>query len=109
MEENKYSAQLERIAQKMAQDEARKQLKEALDKAKKKTAERKTEDKKKYTVGGLVKLAELLDQDKGTLLGAFLEIRDTLKEPKEHSKKIAQWKSHGDALLAKREKAKKAT
>ena len=83
----------------------RKQQIEAQQKALESKKRRAEENQLKYTVGGLVKLAGLLDVDKGTLLGALLMIADRVNSSPDWA---AQAKKRGDALLAERADARKA-
>lgn len=90
-------ARLKQLKARKAQIEAQKK---ALESKKRRTEE----NQRKYEVGGLVKLAGLLELDKGTLLGALLMAADRLGS-EEWSANV---KRRGDALLAERADARKA-
>jgi acetyl-CoA carboxylase carboxyltransferase component len=66
---------------------------------------RKLEAREKIQLGGLFFIAGLNGNDKGSLLGALLEMSKTIKD---NPQKIKEWKAKGDALLAGREAERKA-
>lgn len=88
----------------LKQLKARKAQIEAQQKALESRKRRTEENQRKYEVGGLVKLAGLLDVDKGALLGALLMAADRLAS----EEWLAKAKQRGDALLAEREQSRKA-
>ena len=88
----------------LKQLKARKAQIEAQQKALESKKRRAEENQLKYTVGGLVKLAGLIDIDKGALLGALLMAADRLSS----EEWFANAKRRGDALLAERADARKA-
>jgi hypothetical protein len=61
-------------------------------------AARKARTRSLIEAGGLCEIAGLLSVDKGTLLGALLDVKNALSVPEN----AARWKSSGDAELAKR-------
>ena len=91
-------ARLKQLKARQAQIEAQQKALES----KKRRAE---QNQRKFEVGGLVKLAGLLDVDKGTLLGALLMIADRVNSSPDWA---AQVKKRGDTLLAERADARKA-
>lgn len=88
----------------LKQLKARKAQIEAQQKALESKKRRAEENQRKYEVGGLVKLAGLLDADKGALLGALLMASERLSS----EEWFANAKRRGDALLAERADARKA-
>lgn len=106
-------------AEQLRQLKARKQQMAAQARAKEAKAKRAEENQRKYEVGGLVKLAGLLDMDKGTLLGALLALAENYSdevlpslppEKRQHTDRTRQlYKAKGDALLAERERSRQAT
>lgn len=105
-------------AEQLRQLKARKQQIAAQARAKEAKARRAEENQRKYEVGGLVKLAGLLDMDKGTLLGILLVAAENYSDavlaglPPEKRQQAEQsiraFKAKGDALLAERERSRKA-
>lgn len=89
----------------LKQLKARKAQLEAQQKALESKKRRSEENQRKFEVGGLVKLAGLLDIDKGTLLGGFLMVADRLNNSPDWAANV---KKRGDALLAEREQTRKA-
>jgi len=87
----------------LKQLKARKAQIEAQQKALESKKRRAEENQRKYEVGGLVKLAGLLELDKGALLGALLMAADRLGS----EEWAANAKRRGDALLAERANARK--
>jgi len=106
-------SKLERLQRRYEQSvEAAKAAKSALEKLrreqdrKKRIEDRKARTKALIEAGGLVEISDLLDLDKGTLLGALLEIKKTRHDPTKATE-LESWKSTGDAVLAAREAARK--
>lgn len=105
-------------AEQLRQLKARKQQIAAQARAKETKAKRAEENQRKYEVGGLVKLAGLLDMDKGTLLGILLVAAENYSDvalaglPPDKRQQAEQgiraFKAKGDALLAERERSRKA-
>jgi hypothetical protein len=62
-------------------------------------AARKARTRSLIEAGGLCEVAGVLDLDKGTLLGGLLAVKNALSTRPENA---ANWKSSGDAELAKR-------
>lgn len=89
---------------KLKQLKARKAQIEAQQKALESKKKRAEENQRKYEVGGLVKLAGLLDLDKGALLGGLLMVADRLNSSPDWAANV---KKRGDALLAEREQSRK--
>lgn len=119
-------AQLETLEKRIADKEeqlrqlkAKKQQMAAQARAKEAKARRAEENQRKYEVGGLVKLAGLLDMDKGMLLGALLTLADGYSDaalaalPPDRRQQAERarelYKAKGDALLAERERSRKAS
>ncbi len=61
---------------------------------------RKTENHRKFQLGGLLKIAGLFDRDAGALLGGLLALRAALDDPTQFN----EFKRAGDVLLAQRER-----
>lgn len=105
-------------AEQLRQLKARKQQIAAQARAKETKARRAEENQRKYEVGGLVKLAGLLDMDKGTLLGILLVAAENYgdaalaglppEKRQQAEQSIRAFKTKGDALLAERERSRKA-
>lgn len=105
-------------AEQLRQLKARKQQIAAQTRAKETKAKRAEENQRKYEVGGLAKLAGLLDMDKGTLLGILLVAAENYSDaalaalPPDKRQQLEQgiraFKAKGDALLAERERSRKA-
>lgn len=84
------------------------ELKDAERKAQK-AARRAQLNQRKYSVGGLAQIAQLLEEDVGFLLGAFRSIADMReKDGTWPDELFRKFKASGDAELAIREAARKA-
>ena len=60
--------------------------------------ERRERTRHLIELGGLVHkagLVELTDDDRATLLGAFLELADRLQEDESRAELLARWRRHG--------------
>lgn len=69
------------------------------------TKARKEENRCKFELGGLVKLAGLHNVDRGALLGALMSLEPLLADPQQ----APEFKRYGDVLLARRERERKSS
>ena len=90
------------LKEKLRELEAEKKAKERADRQADRQRARKAENRRKFELGGLLKVAGLFECDKGALLGALLSIAPALEDPKQFS----EFKRAGDECLAKREQAR---
>lgn len=104
------TTKMERLQQQLLEyQEKAKAAKAALDQLRKeqdrqaRIAVRKARTRQLIEAGGLVEIAALLTTDKGTLLGALMEVRKNLENPE----KATAWKCSGDAELDSRAAQKK--
>ncbi len=86
------------LAAKLQELKTKQQTKERGERQAERQKARKAENQRKFQLGGLFKVAELFDLDKGALLGALLHVKPLLHEPQ----KFAEMKRAGDALLERR-------
>ncbi|KGU52525.2 hypothetical protein NY98_12360 [Xanthomonas citri pv. fuscans] len=97
-------ARLERIV--AAQRERLTKLKEAEVKAQR-AARRAQLTRLKIAAGGLVSIAGLLEEDRGFVLGALLQVRDAMSKPEWSEAQYLALKRLGDTELAAREAQRK--
>jgi hypothetical protein len=103
----------------LRQLKARKQLVAAQIRTKEAKVKRAADNQRKYEVGGLVVLAGLAEMDKGMLLGLLLGVAETYcpdapekiegSQSRMNAARLQQFKAKGDALLAERERSRKAS
>lgn len=98
-------ARLERIVS--AQRERLTQLKEAESKAQR-AARRAQLTRLKIAAGGLVSIAGFLEEDRGFVLGALLQIRETMSKPDWTPERYQSLKQLGDSKIAARETIRKS-
>ena len=87
------------LKERLRELEAEKKQKERAEKQADRQRARKAEVRRKYELGGLLKIAGLFECDKGALLGALLSIAPVLED----QKRFSEFKRVGDEHLARRE------
>jgi hypothetical protein len=90
--------------QKLEEEIKARQLKVQLAQGRIKERERKQRTRRLIEIGGLADIARISELDRGALLGAFVEVSRLLSDGLTYSK----MKAEGDAVLATREKERKA-
>ena len=100
----KITEKISALKEKLQALEAEQKARERAARQAEKTRSRKEENRRKYELGGLLKIADLFDKDKGALLGALLTLTPSLADPT----KFSDFKKEGDALLARLERARQA-
>lgn len=92
------------LKEKLQALEAEQKARERANRQAERTKTRKEENRRKFELGGLCKLAGLFDFDRGALLGALLTLQQLLTNPDQ----FAEFKRAGDALLELRERQRTA-
>lgn len=90
------------LKEKLRELEAEKKAKERADRHAERQRTRKAENRRKFELGGLLKVAGLFECDKGALLGALLSIAPALED----QKRFSEFKRVGDEHLSRREQAR---